>query len=292
LPHVLNPPEGYIVTANNKVASDHYPYMINFRWSVPPYRAARITDVLKENLKANQPFTVSLFKTLQYDTVSLLWRSLSPALLETKPLDNDSKIALNYLKNWDGRSTLESIPQTIFAYWYRELGGFTPSFLLKLMPWPEPLYIKNQLINNQTYLSKSLQEAMQKLIHDKGSDPKNWSWQNIHHAVFTELGLGVVPGLGLFWNREIPSPGSLYTVNAGTYNMSDLQQKDGPGYRQIIDLSDFNHSLYIQSLGQSNDPSSSHYQDMMPLWCDGKYLPINSDKNIWGKTKVLILTPK
>ncbi len=160
LPHVFNPPEGYIVTANNKVTSDRYPYAINFRWSVPPFRAERINDLLKADLSQNKLLNIRDFKKIQLDTVSLLWQSLAPELLNTKPLDKNSKIGLEYLKSWNGEGDLDSIGQTIFAYWYSELGKLTPEFLLKLMNYPEPFYIQQQIKNNPEFLSKSLQKAM------------------------------------------------------------------------------------------------------------------------------------
>jgi penicillin amidase len=287
LPHVYNPTEGYIVTANNRVVSNNYPYAINFRWSVPPYRAERIIELLKED----RPLDIEKNEQIQNDTVSLLWKSLSLILLDTKALDSNSKIALNYLKNWDGSSSLDSISQTIFAYWYRELGSMTPSFISTLMSLPEPLYIEKKIKENPDFLSQSLEAAMQKLIKDKGNDPKNWNWGNIHHAVFREVALGGVPGLNLLWNRSIPSRGSLYTVNAGSYDENNFNQIEGAGYRQIIDLNNFDNSVYIQSLGQSNDPLTSHYQDLMTFWRDGKYLSMSSHEDAWGDVKILTLNP-
>jgi acyl-homoserine lactone acylase PvdQ len=45
LPRRFNPPEGMIVTANNRVADDDYPYLISTSYAVP-YRAARIIELL------------------------------------------------------------------------------------------------------------------------------------------------------------------------------------------------------------------------------------------------------
>jgi penicillin amidase len=287
LPHVFNPPSGAIVTANNKVTSDHYPYAVNFRWSVPPYRAERIQSLLNEK----RPYTVQQFEEIQLDTVSTLWQSLASELLKTHPLDEHSKLALRYLNAWDGNTGLESVPPTIFAYWYRELGGLTPAFILNSMEWPEPLYIQAEIKSHPDYLSLSLQKAMQKLIQERGADSKKWSWGSLHHAVFDELGLGSVQGMNYLWNREIPAAGGLYTVNAGTYNMDTFRQKNGAGYRQIIDLSDLDNSRYIQSLGQSNNPWSKNYQDMMKLWAAGKYVSLHNQENDAGASKILTLLP-
>ena len=45
LPHVYNPPSGQIVTANNKLVPDSYPYFLTSEWA-EPYRVERITALL------------------------------------------------------------------------------------------------------------------------------------------------------------------------------------------------------------------------------------------------------
>ena len=281
LPHVFNPPEGFIVTANNRVVSNHYPYYLTFRWYEPDYRAKRITELLQANIPLDKP----AFEKIQLDTVSLLWKSISSQLLKTKPLDDQSKKALDLLQNWDGNSRLDSTQKTIFAYWYRELEKMTPDFIADLSKYPEALFIQNQLEtngkycenNSADYLSHSLETAMQKLTQDLGDDSNHWQWGNIHHAVYPELGLGSVKIFGLLWNRSISTPGGLYTVDVGTYDFKNFVQTDGASYRQIIDLGDFDHSEFIQTLGQSENVFSSHYDDLMRPWRDGKYLAISAE---------------
>ncbi|QIQ33307.1 penicillin acylase family protein [Parageobacillus toebii NBRC 107807] len=48
---MVNPKEGFIATANNKVIGNHYPYHISHHWA-QPYRYMRIAQVLesKNNL--------------------------------------------------------------------------------------------------------------------------------------------------------------------------------------------------------------------------------------------------
>jgi len=293
LPHVFNPPEGYIVSANNRVASDHYPYYLTFRWNDPDYRAKRIVELLQ----SSKPLDIKKFEKIQLDTVSLFWKSISPVLLKTNPMDERSKIALELLKNWDGNASLDSNQETVFAYWYRELNNITPDFIAKLSKFPGPLFIQSQLENNgkycennsADYLSHSLQTAMQKLTQDLGDDPNHWQWGNIHHAVFPELGLGSVKAFGTLWNRSIPTAGGLYSVNVGTYDMDNFTQTDAASYREIIDLSNLDKSEFIQTLGQSDNVFSSHYDDLMHPWRDGKYVPISSEPRESGE--VLRLLP-
>ncbi len=294
MPHVLNPPEGYIVSANNRVVSDHYPFALNFRWNDPDYRAKRIVELLN----SNRPLSLSRMQKIQLDTVSLLWRNMSPTLLHTKPLDPKSQQVLDILKEWDGNSHLASVQKTIFAYWYRELEKMTPDFIREQSKFPEPLFIQQQLEANGAYcnhnasefLSQSLKTATQKLTQDLGSNPRSWAWSNVHQAKFTELGLGGIKILGHLWNRAIPTPGGLFTINVGTYDFTDFTQTDGASYREILDVGDWSNSEYIQTLGQSEDVFSRNYDDLMPMWRDGKYVAIDGKTS--GKTKVLTLVPQ
>jgi penicillin amidase len=299
LPHVYNPLKGYIATANNKIIPDDYAYSLTFRWSEPPYRIKRIIDLLK----ANQLSTISNFKNIQLDTYSNLWDDLKPVLLTTKPLNKNSQLLLSILKNWDGNYDLNSIGATVFSFWYKQLLKLSDSRIVFSSYLEEPLFIKQQLkfdspycksnnANNcNDFLSQSLDMASQELIHIFGEDYKRWQWKNIHRVTVTELGIGLSKLVGWIWNRTISTPGGLYTVSVGTYNLGTYQQTDGSGYRQIIDLSHFDNSLYIQMLGQDDNPFSRHHGDFLSLWRDGKYVKISANSSAWGKTERLILIP-
>ena len=50
LPESFNPPEGFIVTANQRLAGDSYKYFLGNVWA-DPYRARRIYNLLKANNK-------------------------------------------------------------------------------------------------------------------------------------------------------------------------------------------------------------------------------------------------
>jgi penicillin amidase len=163
------------------------------------------------------------------------------------------------------------------------------------------LFIKHQLETNgpycrsakitscQQFLSESLSTAVKKLSDDQGTRHSHWGWGKVHRMTFNELALGQVEWIGWIWNRSIPTPGDDYTVNVGSYELSNLQQHEGPSYRQIIDLADFNKSLFIQTLGQSDNPFDKHHGDLMQRWRDGQYLPMSSDPKDWGKIQKMVL---
>jgi len=55
-------------------------------------------------------------------------------------------------------------------------------------------------------------------------------------------------------------------VNAtGTYG-DTWEQVSGASYREILDTSDWDQSVAVNTPGQSGQPGSPHYSDLMPLW--------------------------
>ena len=79
LPHLFNPPEGFIATANNKIVDDSYPYHISDLWE-PPSRIQRLARSTEQGRKFDQSATLSSFRTISSRSMrkSLLHISLKP----------------------------------------------------------------------------------------------------------------------------------------------------------------------------------------------------------------------
>ncbi len=116
LPRVFDPPRGLLVTANNRVASERYPYPITGDWP-EPYRARRITDLLLSR-PAWSPEEV---RSVQLDRVSYQAADLLPLLLDTRPADAASARALERLRTWNREFSPDSVPASIYAAWYSKL---------------------------------------------------------------------------------------------------------------------------------------------------------------------------
>ena len=72
----------------------------------------------------------------------------------------------------------------------------------------------------------------------------------------------------------VARPGDEETVDATGYNAGSFQQTSGASYREILDLSDWDKSLAVNVPGQSGQPGSKHYADLLPLWTEGQYFPM------------------
>jgi penicillin G amidase len=301
LPHVYNPADALVVTANNKVVPDGFKAFLgnDHNWA-EPYRAERITELLG----SGQPATLDSVAAVQRDTVSLVWQDLKPYLLATQPQNALGQQALKLLQGWDGNEHLGSVQASIFEAWLMQLqnmsldelgGGTTLNSLAVLNQLKQggPLCRNTALKLGSCgeLLSDTLTRATGDLSARLGSDPARWTWGELHHSLSPHGAFGGVPAISWIWNRGLPTPGGTNTVNVARPEAGTFNQTHAASYRQIIDLSNLDNSRYIGTLGQGGNPTGSHYADLQPLWQAGKYLPMSSRPADWGRTETLQLTP-
>ncbi|WP_370657423.1 penicillin acylase family protein [Deinococcus sp. KNUC1210] len=298
LPHVFNPTDGLVVTANNKVTPDSYqPFLANNRVWAEPYRAERIL----QRLDTGSPLTLDDVASTQLDTVSLVWRDLKPYLLKTQPKDDLSRSALGLLGNWDGNETLSSVQASVFEAWLMKLEEMAqdevPDVRLTSLAVLNQLKTGGALCRNvpaklescADELAASLQAAATDLSKRMGNDPAAWNWSKLHSSLSAHGAFGSVSAISWIWNRGIATPGGTNTVDVARPDSGTFHQTHAPSYRQIIDLSDMNRSRFIGTLGQGGNPIGSHYADMQPMWRDGQYIPMSSQPQDWGSTQTLTL---
>ncbi|EYB67392.1 penicillin amidase [Deinococcus phoenicis] len=302
LPHTYNPADGLVVTANNKPVPDAYAFdLANIRNWAEPYRAERITQLLTQKPGG---LTLDDVKAVQLDTVSLVWRDLKPFLLATQPEGDLSRQALELLRGWDGNERTGSVQPTIFEAWLSELQAMAQDELgdgtrVNSLAVLNQLRAGGELCRNETAeqpdcaaeLRASLKQAVDRLAAQLGSDPAGWTYGKVHTVASNHRAFGGVKALAWLFNHSAPTNGGTNTVNVARPDPDTMQQTHGPSYRQIVDLSDMNRSVYVGSLGQSGSPLGNHVTDQQKRWAAGEYLPMSTQAKDWGKTRTLTLKP-
>ncbi len=300
LPRTLDPPRGYIVTANNRVVSDAYPWAIARDWP-EPYRARRIED----RILSNPRLTREDLRAIQLDRVSYQAREVLPLLLDTHPADKASGMALERLRTWKGEFAPDSVPAAIYAAWYAalsampedELGepaaaGVRSRFLIQSLSSESPWCDDVRTPRRETcgdFKTATLSRAVALLRARLGTDQRKWSWERLHRARFPHAAFDGVPVLSRLFSLETGQGGDASTVNVGAYRRDGtFRMTDGPSYRQIIDLANLTASQYVHTTGQSGNPFSAGYRDFLPLWKTGRYVTIGKDPG----EKTLELAPK
>ena len=84
LPHVLDPDEGFVVTANQAVIGPDYPYHLTDDWD-QGYRSQRIRDLLERRIEDAGTLSVADMAEIQTDTRSPLAPVLVPAPARRRP---------------------------------------------------------------------------------------------------------------------------------------------------------------------------------------------------------------
>ena len=309
LPHTYNPASGFVASANHKMIPENYAYAVGFQWASPE-RFLRISEVLSGAPKSAHKLTLDDMKDLQNDVVSLPARTLQALLKPAAGKNPDAPGKL--LLDWDCAVTLDSSAATLYELWVRELAAAVTEKVVplearraarelplartvqELVQPRSQVFGQNPEASRDALLLQTLQTAQEKLIAKLGSDPRNWTWEHLHHANFIHALGGILPDVGPLFNRgPVVRPGDGYTVNATYSGWGSFDQLSGASYREIFDLSDWDMGVGVNVPGQSGQPGSVHYDDLLPLWAHGQYFPLSYSKQAVDRvtTDVLELRP-
>lgn len=305
LPYSYNPPEGYIVAANNDVAGPGYPYLISLEWD-PGSRAQRIIDLLKKT--SGRPINRDYIQKMQNDVFNMPAQQILQYLGELHFDDPELQEALDYLCAWDCHEYAESGAAAFYAIFW--MNFMKTVFMNKLPPgqwpleeavallmtepenhwWDDPA-TPNVVEKRDDVLRKSFVAAYHDARQRMGSNKNRWAWNKLHVAVFKNSIMGSIPVVSLLFNRgPFPVPGGPGVINSYGWaigNQPNALARSAyevtwiPSMRMIVDFNDFDNSLMIQSLGQSGHPFHPHYNDMLELWRRNQYHP-----QLWNRSAV------
>jgi len=293
-PHLMNPEEGFIATANNKVAGKDYPYLISHYWE-PMDRITRIRQLLR----AKEKLSIDDFKQMHQDFYCLLASEVTPKMiqvLQRRFLDQEARKAKDILSKWDFIMGKDSIAACLFEVTYRkmmdnifkdELGEellqaylkavSLPPRALRMMvrkgssPWFDDVNTPERE-TMEDIIAKSLSQMLAELKEVIGGDMDKWTWGKIHTLTFEHI-LGKRKPLDRIFNLgPFPVGGSGLTVNKRQYPYEKpYHANHGVSERMIVDLSDVDGSLHVLPTGESGHLRSPHYKDQIGLYLDGGY---------------------
>ena len=297
LPSAFNPASGFLATANHNILPPGYPHTLGYEWA-PPDRYQRILTVLRA--PGDRKFSVEDFARLQHDTVSVpaqrLIRLLAQIQAEGRTaerIDATLRPWVDRLVRWKADLSKDSAEAAVYALWREELPAavFQPklsepvwklvrSFVeaeraVDALETVEPRWFGEGEAGRAARdgaLFGALGAALKKAEERLGPDPARWRWGTIHvtpfrHALSTDETRRVLLDL-----PTVERSGDGTTVNASAG--PDFKALHGASFREILDVADWNRSVATSVPGQSGQPGSPHYGDLLPLWADGKYFPL------------------
>lgn len=299
LPRVLDPPKGYLVTANNRLVAGPAGDAFGLTWA-EPYRAKRIAEAIEQKPRMSAEDVLAL----QLDRRSGQAEELLPLLLDTAPRDARSRDALERLRGWNREMAPESVPASIYAAWFVELakmpqdelgqiprGRTRGRFLIRALSgesaWCDDVRTPKKE-SCAEFKAAALQDAVAFLAKTLGPDPSRWRWERLHHALLPHDVFGTVWGVRRLFGLEVGQGGDGSTVNVGAFSQDGaFEMTDGPSYRQVVDLAGVAKSRFVHTTGQAGNVFAAGYRDLLPLWRAGETFEIGTGKPV----RTLVLEP-
>jgi penicillin amidase len=294
LPRELNPAEGFVVTANNRVAGDRYRYLLGADTAVG-YRSERIRDLItsKDRLSVRD---MTRFQTDSYNPNA---RRLVPYLLDIE-LDNAfARQGQDTLEGWDFRQPADSAAAAYFSAVWRNVLELTFHDELPREQWPDGgerwfnvmrsildqprsrwwdnLATPTIVERRDDILEESMIRARDELTRIMSRDTSGWAWGQLHRLTLVnptlgESGVGMVNRL--FNRGPVQVGGGSGLVDATSWDAAEGYDVTAvPTMRMVVDLAHFDRSRWIQMSGSSGHAYHEHYVDQLPLWIDGRTLP-------------------
>ena len=284
LPHHDVPPDGQVVTANERRGDESDAIGTEF---AAPHRAERIA----EQLSGRADLTVADFATLLGDTLSGSYSLLMPLVRELAPTARGERVRQEILA-WDGRMDADSSSAAAFAAWRSALTARIAGEPV-LAPLADA-YVHGPVFAPYLDLTGSVGLALETLVthgtpfgidvrrlatlalDDAADHPASWGETHV---------LGPTHGFDLADADLLPPDipvtpvsGDIDSVRCTGWLPAVIDEcYRGSVARYVWDLADRSNSAWVVPLGASGDPRSPHHHDQLEAWAACRLLPIVTD---------------
>jgi penicillin amidase len=289
LPHVINPRQGYLATANHRAVGSWYPIPLGVMtggggdtlrsWRLrerleakPVFRPAEVLDV---HLDSTNPARREIVRAARHLTHVL-----------RRPLSADAASAVAYLESWydegassrlDSRGAEVAVHlDTFFRFiatdlaWRYGGGESGLAYFLKTLGRRLDADEKADLTpREQQFVDSSLATAWRRAREQYGPDPSKWNVRARQQVTDRKLGyyesLDGYPSLDTGLDLALPP---LVNLDGGTIHSQFAQS-----YTQYVPMHDPDQALSILPVGSSEHPDSPYRRSTLPLWGAGKLHP-------------------
>lgn len=242
LPKEYNPARGFIATANHNINTPGYwpPVVFKTKNGLEYDRITRILQVIKPG----QRFSMDDSRKLQRDVYSLRGAADQKLFRGWTAGDAAVERARGMVAEWDAMLTKDSVPAAIYITWRRLADQAARAG-------------ESTAAASRAATETALRQAIDALTKDLGAEWNGWRYERVHTQPFAH------PVLAAFDLPTVGRRGGNGAVGA-----------DGASFREIIDVSNWDNSLTINTPGQSGQPESPFYGNLLPLWAEDEYFPM------------------
>ena len=312
-PRELDPPRGWIATANQRIHAPDYPHYLTNEWAVP-YRMQRIEQLLSAKPRHN----IDGLRDMQADVLSLGTQRLLPFIRKAKTEHPLAAAAHQQLAGFDGTMAADKAAPLIVWAWARQLtlAVFADDIGQPLMERTlgsrsfrdalEGVLERNddRWCDDQStpaaetcaqQMDVAFGKALDELQAVHGADVAQWQWGKAHVARSEHRPFSRVKPLARWFELRTPVGGDTYTVNVSRVNLKPdsttgelYLDEHGPSLRALYDLGDLSQSRFMHSSGQSGILFSPLYGGFVERWAKVQYVPLWSHA---APTATLSLVP-
>jgi penicillin G amidase len=294
-PHVLNPPSGYIQSANQRPVDSTYPYYIPGNYILA--RGVTIDKKLSEMSR----ITPRDMMALQLNTHSSFAEDAVPLLLKyitEDGLDETEKQWLGEIRKWNFDVTADAIAPTIFQTWFDSLEVLVWRDEFEKLPMPKAFPDEQTLL--EAMLRDSWREQIQQQYFFAGDSVRFKFIDNITTPEVETVQQLVQEAFGLaaaslkkeeaetglvWWKHKQASVNHLLKpleafarkplhVGGWGNTVNAITNSHGPSWRMVVHLTDSIEAYGIYPGGQSGNPGSKYYDNFINDWAAGKYYPL------------------
>jgi penicillin G amidase len=298
LPNLLNPAEGFIVTANQAVTGPDY------RWYLSDspdqgYRSERVRDLITDAIEEDRRLDVSDMTAMQLDSRSPIAPVLVPYLMRQLMTSGYYTDGQRLLLDWDFTQPADSAAAAYFNVVWRNVLRLTFHDQLAESLWPDGSHRWIAVMGNllrqpdsqwwddagtesvvedrDRILGQAMRDARDELTRRISVSPKKWTWGHLHRLDLSNDSLGQhgIPAVRAIFNRgPFEVGGGSASVDATSWNaVEGYGVTSAPVMRMVVDLEDLDRSRWVNLTGASGHVASGHYRDQTPLWVEGRTVP-------------------
>ena len=283
LPSAVDPPAGFLATANARVTTSKTPHPLSLEW-VDPYRIERIYKALqgREMLRAQDMLAV---QTDIYSEVDQeLAHRFAYAIDHADGSDERLRNAADLMRRWDGRLTVDSpaaslVTQTRKALWPMLLEPRLGKDLAAQYHWSESNFAEEEIVMNakadwlppgykdwDTLLAAAVRNGIQQA--KAPADISRWTYGSWHVIDLEHPLAPILPFLRRFTGTG-PQP-----LSGDTTTVKQVGRSFGPSQRFTMDWSNIDGSTEDIVLGESGNPFSLYFRDQWMDWYNGTTFPL------------------
>ena len=281
LPEEYNPERGFIATANANTLPADFPVAarrVGFEWAAP-WRQRRLVELLREA----DGHRIADSLAVQRDYRSLLAQEVVRALPDPMPLAGglgDGRP--DWLRSWNGDLDPGSPQAALFSVWYHR--HLVPALAERLFGAQDAVSSVDSLAVPELVrrpelgelVAATLEAARDETTALLGPDRDAWRWDALHRTHFEHPLLHLAEG-ALRDLMRIPSHGrggSGQTVNNTGFDARDFEVLSGASWRMVVDTSDWDAARMTNAPGQSGDPRSPFYDNLLEGWARDESFPL------------------